>query len=235
MLFAGLGVGAMCFLMNYDYKKLEKHNKTFLWIVIGLLLILQFTPLGVTINGAKRWINLVVFQLQPSELAKPLFCMLLASLFKDKINLNTLLKNLWVVIPMALIILLILKQPNLSMAVILTITSIAVYIAARGPWAPILFGGGIIGVGILTKLPSLLHGYQRDRITAWLDPTSDALGKGYNIIHLATHGFFYPDKVAKEKDYFKQLHYFIRFSFSWISKCNTHLNSTVWTEVCKNN
>ena len=116
MLFAGIGVGAMCFLMNYDYKKLEKHNKTFLWIVIGLLLILQFTPLGVTINGAKRWINLVVFQLQPSELAKPLFCMLLASLFKDKINLNTLLKNLWVVIPMALIILLILKQPNLSMA-----------------------------------------------------------------------------------------------------------------------
>jgi cell division protein FtsW len=31
-------------------------------------------------------------------------------------------------------------------------------------------------------LPKILHGYQRDRITAWLDPTSDALGKGYNII-----------------------------------------------------
>ena len=182
IIFAGIGVGAMCFLMNYDYKKLEKHNKNFLWIVIGLLLILQFTPLGVTINGAKRWINLVVFQLQPSELAKPLFCMLLASLFKDKIDLNTLLKNLWVIIPMLLIIGLILKQPNLSMAVILSATTLAVYIAARGPWMPIIAGSGLLGVGVLTKLPSLLRGYQRDRITAWLDPTSDALGKGYNII-----------------------------------------------------
>ena len=72
----------MAFFANYDYKKLEKFNKHFLWVVIGLLIILQFTPLGITINGAKRWINLGFMQLQPSEFAKPLFCMLLATLFK---------------------------------------------------------------------------------------------------------------------------------------------------------
>ena len=193
LLYAGVGFGAMVFFSNFDYKKLEKYNKQVLWGVIALLIILQFTPLGVTINGAKRWINLGIMQLQPSEFAKPLFCMLLATLFKDKINLNTVLKNLGMVIPMLAIILLILKQPNLSMAVILSMTTLALYIAGRGSWIPIWIGGGILGAGILTMLPKLLHGYQMDRITVWLNPGSDALGKGYNIIQsliaFATGGF----------------------------------------------
>ena len=192
-IYSGIGIFLMIRLMRYDYKKLEKFNKTFLWIVIGLLIILQFTPLGVEINGAKRWINLGVIQLQPSEFAKPLFCMLLATLFKDKINTNTFLKNLNIIIPMVLILGLIYKQPNLSMVVILVLTTLAIYIAGRGPWTPIAIGGGFIGACGLTMLPKFLHGYQMDRITAWLDPTSDALGKGYNIIQsliaFATGGF----------------------------------------------
>ena len=190
----GVGFFAMGFFAHFDYKKLEKYNKNFLWVVIGLLLVLQFTPLGVTINGAKRWINLGFMQLQPSELAKPLFCMLLATMFKDKIDLNTFLKNMTsTVIPMLVILVLILKQPNLSMAVILTVTTLALYIAGRGPWLPIWIGGGVAGLGILTMLPKLLHGYQMDRINVWLNPGSDALGKGYNIIQsliaFATGGF----------------------------------------------
>lgn len=193
MIYAGVGFFAMGFFAHFDYKKLEKYNKEFLWIVIGLLIILQFTPLGITINGAKRWINLGFMQLQPSELTKPLFCMLLATLFKDKVDLNTVLKNLGTVIPMGVILLLILKQPNLSMAIILSVTTLALYIAARGPWLPIYIGGGVVGAGALTMLPKLLHGYQMDRINVWLNPGSDALGKGYNIIQsliaFATGGF----------------------------------------------
>lgn len=183
MIYAGVGFMAMGFFAHFDYKKLERYNKNFMWTVIVLLFILQFTPLGVTINGAKRWINLGFMQLQPSELAKPLFCMLIATMFKDKIDLNTVLKNMTsTIIPMAVILLLILKQPNLSMAIILCMTTLVLYIAGRGPWLPIYTGTGIMGLGILTMLPKLLHGYQMDRITVWLNPGSDALGKGYNII-----------------------------------------------------
>ncbi len=182
-IFTIVGFFAMGFFAHFDYKKLERYNKNFLWIVIGLLLVLQFTPLGVTINGAKRWINLGFMQLQPSELAKPLFCMLLASMFKEKIDLNLFMKNLTsTIIPMAVIILLIFKQPNLSMVIILFMTTLAMYIAACGPWQPLAAGGGVLGLGVLTKLPKLLHGYQMDRITVWLNPGSDAQGKGYNII-----------------------------------------------------
>ena len=181
--YAGVGFFAMGFFARFDYKKLEKYNDKFMWIVIILLLILQFTPLGVSINGAKRWINLGFMQLQPSELAKPLFCMLLASLFKDKIDLNTFLKNgTKVILPMIIILGLIFKQPNLSMVIILTMTTLSLYIAGRGSWLPISIGGGVAGFGILTMLPKLLHGYQMDRITVWLNPGSDAQGKGYNII-----------------------------------------------------
>ncbi len=193
-IYAVAGFFAMAFFAHFDYKKLEKFNTKFLWIVIGLLLILQFTPLGVTINGAKRWINLGFMQLQPSELAKPLFCMLLASMFKDKIDMDQIVKNVGTIILMLGILLLILKQPNLSMAVILSMTTLSLYIAGHGPWLPIYIGGGVMGLGIMTMLPKLLHGYQMDRITVWLNPGSDALGKGYNIIQsliaFASGGFW---------------------------------------------
>lgn len=182
-IYAIAGLFAMVFLSKFDYKRLEKYNKKFLYIVIGLLLILQFTPLGVVINGAKRWINLGIMQLQPSELAKPLFCMLIASMFKDKIGLETLkIYGTRYIVPMVIVLGLIYKQPNLSMVLILMATAFVLYIVAMGPMLPVycLLGAG--GAGVLSFLPKLLHGYQMDRITIWLNPGSDALGKGYNII-----------------------------------------------------
>ena len=182
-IYAIAGCFAMLFFSRYDYKKLEKFNTKFLYIVIGLLLILQFTPLGVVINGAKRWINLGFMQLQPSELAKPLFCMLLASMFKDKIDLGIFKRyGTKYIIPMLVVLGIIFKQPNLSMVLILMSTIGALYIVALGPLLPVYILCGIGGVGVLSFLPKLLQGYQMDRINIWLNPGSDALGKGYNII-----------------------------------------------------
>ena len=178
-----VGYVAMLFFSRFDYKRLEKYNTKFMWTVIFLLLILQFTPLGVVINGAKRWINLGFMQLQPSELAKPLFCMLLATMFKDKISMETLKnfasKYIW---QMVFILGLIYKQPNLSMVLILLATTGILYLIAMGPLLPVYCMLGVGGVGALSFLPKLLRGYQMDRITIWLNPGSDALGKGYNII-----------------------------------------------------
>lgn len=182
IIYAVAGFFAMGFFAKFDYQKLEKYNTKFLWIVIILLVILQFTPLGVTINGAKRWINLGFMQLQPSELAKPLFCMLLASIFKNKVDLLSSKNWFEIYIPIIVILFLILKQPNLSMVIILGITSLCLYIAAKGPWQVLAALGSVMGAGILMFLPKLLHGYQMDRINVWLNPGSDALGKGYNII-----------------------------------------------------
>lgn len=182
MIYAGFGFLAMGWFAKFDYKKLERYNTKFLWIVAILLLVLQFTPLGVTINGAKRWINLGFMQLQPSELAKPLFCMLLASNFKEKVDLLNF--NNWTstFIPILILLGIIYKQPNLSMVIILLTTSFMLYIAARGSLKFVAILGGLGFAGALFYLPKLLQGYQMDRINVWLNPGSDALGKGYNII-----------------------------------------------------
>lgn len=182
MIYAGFGFLAMGWFAKFDYKKLERYNTKFLWIVAILLLVLQFTPLGVTINGAKRWINLGFIQLQPSELAKPLFCMLLASNFKEKVDLLNF--NNWTstFIPILILLGIIYKQPNLSMVIILLTTSFMLYIAARGSLKLVAILGGLGFAGALFYLPKLLQGYQMDRINVWLNPGSDALGKGYNII-----------------------------------------------------
>lgn len=182
MIYAGFGFLAMGWFAKFDYKKLERYNTKFLWIVAILLLVLQFTPLGVTINGAKRWINLGFMQLQPSELAKPLFCMLLASNFKEKVDLLNF--NNWTstFIPILILLGIIYKQPNLSMVIILLTTSFMLYIAASGSLKLVAILGGLGFAGALFYLPKLLQGYQMDRINVWLNPGSDALGKGYNII-----------------------------------------------------
>ncbi len=182
VIYGGVGFLAMGFFAGFDYKKLEKYNTKFLWVVIVLLLILQFTPLGVTINGAKRWINLGFMQLQPSELAKPLFCMLLASNFKNGVDLGNPKNWTDTYIPILIILFLIFKQPNLSMVIILLVASFCMYIAAKGSLKFVAAIGGVMGAGFLMFLPKLLHGYQMDRITVWLNPGSDAQGKGYNII-----------------------------------------------------
>lgn len=189
--FAGVGFFAMAFFANFDYKKLERFNSKFMWFVIILLLIVKFTPLGMEINGAKRWINLGFMQLQPSEFAKPLFCMLLASCFKDKADLTDM-RNWSVFIPMIIILLLILKQPNLSMAAILALTGVILYIAAKGSTGLLTICGGLVCAFIafskpvlmflLNVFPQVLQGYQKDRIMVWLNPGSDSLGAGYNII-----------------------------------------------------
>lgn len=182
LVFAVAGFFAMGFFANYDYKKLEKFNVKFLWIVGVLLFLVDFTPLGVEINGARRWLSLGPLQLQPSEFAKPLFCMILASSFKDKVKLldsETICK---VYIPLMIILFMIFKQPNLSMVIILCMTGLGLYIAAGGPLILLGIGGCVVGAGVLAMIPKLLQGYQMDRITIWLNPGSDAQGKGYNII-----------------------------------------------------
>ncbi len=181
-IFAAVGFLALAFFANFDYHRLEKYNTKFLWIVIVLLGIVMFTPLGLEINGARRWMNLGFMQLQPSEFAKPLFCMLIASAFKDRVKILDSKFIVRVVIPLMIVLFLVFKQPNLSMVVILLATGLALYIAAGGPLIVLGIGGGIIGLGIISIIPKLLHGYQMDRITIWLNPGSDAQGKGYNII-----------------------------------------------------
>lgn len=194
MFFVVLGFLGMKFLSNYDYKNLVVWTMPVMILVVVMLALVNYTPLGVTVNGAKRWIDLGFTQLQPSEFAKPAIVMLLASAFykTDKIFDNN---KMIYFIPILLMVFMIFKQPNLSMVILLMTTSLVMYLSAGGPLT-LLFGGlGFGAFGVLTaSVTHLIKPYQMSRITTWLNPEADPLGAGYNIIQslvaFASGGFW---------------------------------------------
>ena len=127
-----VGFIGLKFFTNYDYKKLADWSVIFGCIIIVLLILVDFTPLGVTVNGAKRWINLLGFQLQPSEFAKPAVILMLAAAMKKDADLFDQAKWTSAFIPIIIMLGLIFNQPNLSMVILLMATSVVMFLSAGG-------------------------------------------------------------------------------------------------------
>ena len=176
------GFFALKFFAGYDYKKLANWNLIIMVGIILALIMVDFTPLGVTVNGAKRWINLAGFQLQPSEFAKPAVVLLLAHAFRDNAELLDQEKWVWAFIPIIMILGLIFIQPNLSMVILLLMTSVVIFLCAGGSQK--LFWS-CVGAGVTTIIiaaTTIIKPYQLQRLKTWTNPELDPLGAGYNII-----------------------------------------------------
>ncbi len=173
-----LGFLGLRFFSNFDYKKLSGFAFLFAIFVIFTLALVDFTPLGKTVYGAKRWIDFGFFQFQPSELAKLSVIMLLANAFSKDAVLFTQEKITKYYIPILIMIFLVFAQPNLSMVLLLGLTSVIMYLTVGGSmlWMSSL---GICGLFILSKV---IKPYQMSRIQIWLNPEIDPYGAGYNII-----------------------------------------------------
>ena len=177
-----IGFFGLRFFTNHDYKKLADWNMIFAGIIIVLLILVDFTPLGVMVNGAKRWINLFGFQLQPSEFAKPAVVLMLATIFRKDADLFDKTKWTNAFIPIIFMVMLIFIQPNLSMVILLGVTTIAIYLCAGGS-LKLFFS--FLGAGIMTIIvaaTTIIKPYQMQRITTWQHPELDPQGAGYNII-----------------------------------------------------
>ena len=177
-----VGFFAMKFFMNYDYKKLADWN---VMVMVGILLslfLVDFTPLGVVVNGAKRWINVAGFQLQPSEFAKPAVVLLLAGAMRNNADLFDQDKWVKAFIPIIIMAGLIFIQPNLSMVILLGTTTIVMYLAAGGSMK--LFVGFVSAMvtTVVVAAATIIKPYQLQRIKTWQNPELDPLGAGYNII-----------------------------------------------------
>ena len=201
------GVGLYWF-SNRDYKSLRKYTFIFAFSIIALLLIIKFTPLGVTINGAKRWLNLGFFQFQPSEFSKLAIIMLLANLLSLK---KIVLQQVWpkYVITMGILIAIIFKQPNLSMTIILLAISFCMYICSGKTlkYIYILFAI-ILGLFVMVKtdmvdLTKFIDPYQLERLLNWRNPNADVLGDGYQVFHsriAIASGFIFGEGFGGSKE-----------------------------------
>jgi rod shape determining protein RodA len=153
-----------------------------------LLLVVEF--FGDVGMGAQRWIDLGFIRLQPSEMMKFSLVMILAAYY-DWLDHRKISRPLFVLIPVLLTVaptILVLMQPNLGTALMLILAGGAVMFAAGvSLWyfgAVLALGvAAVVGVFTLRGTPwQFLHDYQYTRIDTFLNPGSDPLGAGYNII-----------------------------------------------------
>ncbi len=138
---------------------------------------------GAVRGGGQRWLDVGFIRLQPSELMKP--CIVLAcAKFYEMLPPNET-RRVGAIWPAALLILLpaalVMKQPDLGTALMITIGGVTVMFLAGVPLR--LFIGGALGLGFAIPLAFnfVLHDYQKNRILVFLDPESDPLGTGYHI------------------------------------------------------
>ena len=177
-----VGFIGLKFFSNYDYKKLADWNVIFAGVIIVLLILVDFTPLGVMVNGAKRWINLLGFQLQPSEFAKPAVVLMLASIFRKDADLFD--QNKWTTafLPIIFMLGLIFIQPNLSMVILLLSTSVVMFLSAGGSLKLFFSVAGAGIFSVIVAATTIIKPYQMQRIITWRHPELDPQGAGYNII-----------------------------------------------------
>lgn len=179
-----LSVSVMIFLSFVDYNWILRYY--WVWYVINIIFLVSVKLAGKSSHGAKRWISLLGFQFQPSELSKLILIIVAAkivSMYKDKINDWRFLAILSVVLGLPL--LLIASQPDLS-TTILTFLILFTIIFCAG------LSYRIIGLAILIVVPLLvgsmfyisnennklffLKDYQRDRIVTFFNPDENDAG-----------------------------------------------------------
>ena len=148
-------------------------------LLVGCLLVAATLVMGSTVNGASRWLVIGPIQLQPSELVKPFVVLQGAALFAHWKRIGSDQKLLWLGVFGGLI-LLILKQPNLSTA---ALTGLLLWLMAlaAGVGLPLLLGAAA-GGGTLGILSIAINEYQRLRVISFLDPWRDAQGDGYQLV-----------------------------------------------------
>ncbi|MBW2185755.1 MAG: rod shape-determining protein RodA [Deltaproteobacteria bacterium] len=176
-----IGFSIAITLTVLSYRHLE-HMATITYIGCVSLLasVLIF---GKTSMGATRWIDLGVFNLQPSEVMKVVIIIALAAYFSQHestagYRLSELIApGLLLSVP----VILTMKQPDLGTAMLLLFigTTMALFAGIRRYALTIL---GLLASCAMTGGWFLLHGYQKDRIRTFLDPERDPLGTGYHII-----------------------------------------------------
>jgi cell division protein FtsW len=181
-----LGISIMTVLSFFDYKRL--YYISFPFILTTIILLLAVLVIGSKVGGARRWIDLGPFSLQPTEFAKLATIMYLSSWFSHKEKKRFFSFLFFMGIMMGLIFL----QPDMGTAIIIYGLGTTIYFLAG---IELRYLMGFIPASIAAALVLIkISPYRFKRFTAFLDPAGDPQGIGYHInqifISLTNGGLF---------------------------------------------
>lgn len=176
-IFTGVGIVFFFMVSQIELQSIKNLIKP-LYILI-LLMLVSVLILGFETRGSLRWIPLGIFNIQPSEFAKPILILMLAKFWSENSTtwLN-ILKSLFWVTPFFVLVF---KQPDLGSALTLIAIWLGMLFVAHISIKKMLILG-IIALIIIPASWSFLHDYQRARVLSFIAPESDPLGRGYNVI-----------------------------------------------------
>ena len=149
--------------------------------LLGILLLIGVALFGNISHGARRWLDLGVVKLQPSELMRIAAPMMLAWFFSQRGASLRVTDFIIAFIILLLPVFFILKQPDLGTSLLVFVSGLFVIFLAGLSWR-IIIGGAVAAGALMPIFWSMLHDYQRRRIRILIDPTQDPLGAGYHII-----------------------------------------------------
>lgn len=177
----GVGVIALVIAALFDYRALQSYAYPLYVLVVGLLIAVMIA--GHATGGSRRWINLGVFHLEPSELAKLAVVLVMVRYLREEPP-----KGGWglrhLIIPAILLgvpFVLVLKQPDLGTGLILMLITVTlIYISGLNTRTMVILG--LAAVLVAPASWHFLKPYQRQRLVSFLNPQADPLGSGYHII-----------------------------------------------------
>ncbi|KML46596.1 MULTISPECIES: stage V sporulation protein E [Bacillales] len=182
MLFAGVGIIAMFFIMNVDYWTWRTWAKVLIIICFVLLLLVLVPGVGNVRNGSRSWIGVGAFSIQPSEFMKLAMIVFMAKFLSEKQKLITSFRK-GLVPSLGLVFLafgLIMLQPDLGTGTVMVGTCVVMIFIAGARISHFVWfaAAGLAGfVALVLSAP-----YRIKRITSFLDPWEDPLGSGFQII-----------------------------------------------------
>ena len=182
ILFFSIGLFLIFILSKIDYKLYFKYASSIFLVCVILLIIVLIPGVGSVRNGSRSWFGIGSFGIQPSEFAK-ISLIVLTSKYLS--NSNKFIKNIKKgVLPILLVLFLvfglIMLQPDFGTGMIIVISIISLLFIA-GVNIKFFIGLGLLGIiGIVGLI--IIAPYRMNRITSFLNPWSDPLGTGFQII-----------------------------------------------------
>ena len=217
-----LGLILMKVISNIDYKVYQKYSNIIIFICFLLLVLVLIPGIGKIRNGSRSWFGIGGLGIQPSEIAKLGLIIFTAKyLSNNEKNMNSLKKGVFpILIVIILFFGLIMLEPDFGTGMVLTITLLVMVFVSKAKLGFFVKLGmfGLLGIaGLIIVAP-----YRLKRIVSFLNPWSDPLGSGFQIIQslyaIGPHGLLGTGYLNSVQKYFYLPEPETDFIFSIISE-----------------
>ena len=181
VMYGAIGLVALNILSRRGLDLVARATGPLLAISFVLLVAVKMPGIGVTVNGARRWIGAGPLQFQPAELMKLAMVLYAVKLLATR---PKIVRELRTLMPLLLVAgsacLLIASQPDLGTALVIAFTLTTLLVVAGVSIRHLLIAGGVCAVLVLIFV--LIEPYRRARLTAFLNPWADASNSGFQSV-----------------------------------------------------